>query len=512
MEDTLDRHFEVLLTAQEAYPALERQFLAANTEIAAGFRILDVTTKLRSPEACELGETWFDLIVETLNRGVRISIAITDFDPVVRLENHQYTWRCVRQLHAAAEASRHPELLSVSASMHPARVGLLPRLLLWPRLIKEINAELADAALENDAARDDFLKTAPRLRPMLRNTSDGLRARRFPPPALVPATHHQKLAVFDKQRLYIGGLDLNDRRYDTPAHQQSADQTWHDVQVIVDGPVAEEAASHLASFQAVTKGRKPHTTKLLLRTLSARRKLSLPFMSPKPVVGELAERHKVQIAETENLVYLETQFFRDRDLANELARRAQEKPGLTMILILPAAPEDVAFKDEPGSDAAYGEHLQRECIEIVQGAFGPRVFIGSPAQPRPTNDKGRAALFGAPLVYLHAKVSIFDDQYAMVASANLNGRSFAWDTEAGIGTQSTAEVAQLKSRCFSHWLGPDADPACFSDLTACEAWSAHAARNAQLEPTERKGFLLPYAIGSSSELARNLPGVPEEMV
>ena len=512
MTDRPKRHFEVLLTAEEAYPALEREFMAAQDSIIAGFRIFDASTRLRSDEARALGETWHDLIAHTLRRGVRVSIAITDFDPVVRLGNHRYTWHCVRQLHAAAEMSGRPDLLRVTAAMHAARVGLLPRLLLWPRLIKEINSGLADVDLSDAVKHKAFLDTAPRLRPMLRETDDGLAARRFPPPALVPATHHQKLAVFDRRRLYIGGLDLNDRRYDTKAHRQSAEQTWHDTQVIVDGPVAEEAAAHLESFEEVTAGQPPQKTSLLLRTLSRKRRVALPYMSPKPIVSELAAMHARQVAQAETLIYLETQFFRDRQLARQLARRARQQPGLTLILILPAAPEDVAFGDNPGSDAAYGEHLQRDCIKILQSAFGQRLFIGAPAQPRASTEEGRASLFGAPLIYLHAKVSIFDNRYALISSANLNGRSFAWDTEAGIGTETEDEVKQLKSRCFAHWLGPDADPACWSDLTACAAWSALAARNAQRAPTDRAGFLLPYSTSAADGFARNLPGVPEEMV
>ena len=64
-------------------------------------------------------------------------------------------------------------------------------------------------------------------------------------------------------------------------------------------------------------------------------------------------------------------------------------PDLTMILILPAAPEEVAFEDSPGPDVAFGEHLQVKSIEILQKAFGPRLFIGAPAQPRAVAPDGR---------------------------------------------------------------------------------------------------------------------------
>ena len=47
---------DILVTAAEAYPALERAFLSAETEIVAGFRVFDLKTGLHSPEALAIGD------------------------------------------------------------------------------------------------------------------------------------------------------------------------------------------------------------------------------------------------------------------------------------------------------------------------------------------------------------------------------------------------------------------------------------------------------------------------
>ncbi|MEL6450012.1 MAG: phospholipase D-like domain-containing protein [Pseudomonadota bacterium] len=510
MPDPSGRLFQVLLTAKEAYPALEAQFLQAEREVVAGFRVFDPHTRLRSDAARAVGDTWFDLIGHTLGRGVRITLILTDFDPVVRPEMHKYTWECVRGLLAAGEAAGRAELLSVRASMHPARVGWLPRLLLWPRLLKEMRAA-HNAAQDAAGPDEDTMKRMPRLRAMFRRSTDGY-VPKLRLPDLVPVTHHQKLAVFDRARLYIGGLDLNDRRYDTLEHARPAEETWHDVQVLVDGPVAQEAADHLAHFEDITQGAPPHRTVHLMRTISAKRRFAAPHLSPKPVVDELSQLHHDQIAQAQHLIYFETQFFRDTRLAEAAAARAQDCPNLSMILILPAAPEDAAFDDNPSSDVAYGEHMQAKSVRILRDGFGARLFVGSPAQPRATAPNGRATHFGAPIIYLHAKVSIFDDRCGVVSSANMNGRSMSWDTEAGIATQTPDEVAQLKQRCFDHWLGADAGPEFYDVSTACAAWAARAADNAHRAPAARQGYVLPYLTAPAEELARNLPGVPDEMV
>ena len=87
----------------------------------------------------------------------------------------------------------------------------------------------------------------------------------------------------------------------------------------------------------------------------------------------------------------------------------------------------------------------------------------------------------------------------------------SWDTEVGVQTEITAEVVQLKTRCFDHWLGADAGPEFFACDTACAAWTARAESNAQRRPEQRHGFILPYLADAARELAYNLPGVPEEM-
>ncbi|MEJ6403701.1 phospholipase D family protein [Yoonia sp. 2307UL14-13] len=507
-----EKHFEVLLTAEEAYPALEKLFLDARESILAGFRIFDPATKLRSDKARRIGHTWSDLITHTLDRGVKIHINLSDFDPTVRPSLHAYTGQCVQDWHKAAAGSSAAENLKVFRLWHPARVGMLPRLFLWPRLIGEINDQLGRLQQMSSAQRDAFLDHAPGFRRLIRKHDDRWVARKFPPPPLAPVSHHQKLAVFDDRLLYIGGLDVNERRYDTLDHDRPAEQTWHDTQLIMDGPIVTEAATHLREFQAITAGGTPSKTRHLLRTISQRRRFAMPFLSPKPCLTELADAHYDRIEKAEKLIYLETQFLRDTDLAKALAKRGRDHPKLTLIVVLPAAPEDIAFENEPGSDAAYGEHLQVACLKTLRDAFGPRALFCAPAQMRSATDDSRASHYRAPLIYLHAKVSIFDDHSAIVSSGNLNGRSMSWDTEAGLALDDNWQVETLRNRCFRNWLGNDVDQAPYGLTTACDAWSRIATRNAQLMPEQRPNSILPYALETAAQDARILPGVPKEMV
>ncbi|WP_113912117.1 phospholipase D-like domain-containing protein [Roseovarius dicentrarchi] len=505
---------EVLLTAEEVYPAMERAFLSAQSEISAGYRVFDLSTKLRSEEGRAIGQDWFDLITHVLKKGVKMTFVLSDFDPVLAPELHYASWKSRRAFVNARELAGPQARLTVTNATHSARVGIAPRLLLWPRLVKEINQtarRLNDAPAAERARR---LECSPALRPLLRQTGDGtLSARRWPVPPLVPGTHHQKICVIDRHTAFIGGLDLDERRYDDKRHQRVRNETWQDVQLMCRGPVADDVHHHLHEFLEIVAGRAAPTAEgRLLRTLSRKRKTDWPFLGPKPVVRSIADDHLRLIDRARGLIYLETQFLRDRPLCHRLARAARSNPHLTLIAVVPAAPETVAFDGSTGSDARYGEFLQAKCVAILRGAFGDRFTICAPVRPKALKTDGRDTLCGSPIIYVHSKVSVFDCDRAIVSSANLNGRSLNWDTEAGVMLSEKAHVTQLRDRIFRHWLGPDAGPEFFDATTAAALWAERARQNADAAPDARKGFLVPYDVRPAQEFGMRLPGIPEAMV
>lgn len=510
---------ELLLTAAEAYPVLERAFLAARTEISAGFRIFDPRTALHSPEARAIGSTWFDLLVHTLRRGVAVRLVLSDFDPIARPQLHRGAWRSARMFLAAAELAGPQARLQIIPAMHSAVTGPVPRAMFWPVVRHKLAQAVDWVSGHKDGARAALLRDLPGIRALLTNP-DGtpLRANTLPPPPLFPATHHQKLAVFDRTALYIGGLDLDDRRFDTPDHDRPGHETWHDVQVMVRGPVVADAHAHLAGFLDTVAGRAdplpqaPERDGLrFVRTLS-RAAPTLSRIGPAPVVAEIAAAHHDLTGKARRLIYLETQYFRDRRLARTLADAARANPDLGLILILPAAPDDVAFHDADGIDARLGEFLQARALRILKRGFGHRLFIGGAAQPRRTRRKGREQLMGAPLVYIHAKLSVFDDSAAIVSSANLNGRSLRWDTEAGLVITRPDEVAALRRRAMEHWLPAGVPERFLAPETAVRAWAGLALTNARRAPEDRHGFLLPYDLRAAEDFGRAFPVLPDEMV
>ncbi len=513
MNPDLDYH----LTAEEAWPAFERHVLAARRRVVAGFRVFDPMTRLRSEEGRAVGEDWFDLLVHVLAKGVRFDLILSDFDPIIAPDMHRQTWYSMRIFAAIREAAGPAAQLGVIPAMHPAEAGTLAELGFWPKVRQEIH-DVRDwlnemTPGEREAAFDDV----PGVHPWLERGEDGSvgTCGTFRTPALYPVTHHQKIAVVDGEVLYVGGLDLNPRRYDTPRHHRSAEETWHDVQVSARGPVAKTAEAHLDALIDVVSGRAdPPPEAHGLRSTLSRARPTLASMAPDIVRRSIADTTLAEVGRAERLIYFETQFFRDRELAEALAARAEEAPDLELLMILPAAPEVVAFDKRRKLDARFGEYLQADCVTRVAEAFGDRAFFASPAQIRAADERMRAegdrsTFHGAPLVYVHAKVSVFDRRAALVSSANLNSRSLHWDTEAGLFTEDAAFARHIVNRSLAHWLpeaGIDADGPVVAQVRD------QAELDVARQPDNRSGHLLPYDVSKAREFGTNLPGVPAELV
>jgi phosphatidylserine/phosphatidylglycerophosphate/cardiolipin synthase-like enzyme len=54
-------------------------------------------------------------------------------------------------------------------------------------------------------------------------------------------------------------------------------------------------------------------------------------------------------------------------------------------------------------------------------------------------------------IYIHSKLALFDDNYALIGSANFNSRSLTYDGECSIGVHSADKAAQIRQEIFRHW-------------------------------------------------------------
>lgn len=271
-------------------------------------------------------------------------------------------------------------------------------------------------------------------------------------------SHHQKLVVAQRVRsrqddvAFVGGIDLARSRNDDADHDGDPQAMafpevfgptppWHDVQVEIQGPAVNDVAltfrerwegstvldvpSPLRMLYdrtyhagAMTGGELPdalpepppagpHAVQVL-RTYPARWR-RYPFAP----LGErsIAAAYRKVLARAHRMIYIEDQYLWAPGIADLLGRSLKADPQLRLVAVVPR------WADKEGR-AAQPSLLGRErAIDICRAAGEDRFAI---------YDVENHA--GTP-VYVHAKVVVIDDVWAMVGSDNLNRRSWTHDSE-----------------------------------------------------------------------------------
>ena len=168
--------------------------------------------------------------------------------------------------------------------------------------------------------------------------------------------------------MIIGGLDVNERRYDDITHDRPAEEAWHDVDLLVRGPVVADGERHFRTMWNAEGPPPPRADRgpsrpcsrgarglalpdplpddpiaapsvagaaraQLLRTVSRRRSGLLAF-TPRGMRRDLEAGHHAVIDAAEELLYIETQFFRLRSLSRHILARAKARPSLKVVILL----------------------------------------------------------------------------------------------------------------------------------------------------------------------------------
>ena len=540
--------WKVLVTAAEAYPEMERLVMSAERELFLGLHVFQGDTALRSEEALAAGhEVWSDLLRAAMERGVSVRILLTDFDPAGIPALHVTAWRRVKELLESMREhiERMPDLFELQVVLPAGQVGIVQRRVFWPPLYLFLRRWAED--------HPDEVPFAPGWWSNLTDPSEPpFRVRPMPPKLLSSATLHQKFLVADAERGVIGGLDIDERRYDDPKHRRDAPETWHDVTLRVDGPIAGDLAAHfrecwdrnlvsgttllpdyierhgLTGARATPFDAPPREARAdeggergeggeeasirLLRTVS-RHDPSPVALGPREEITEIEEAYVEAIGEARSLIYIESQYLRAGPVREALVRAGEREKGLGLIIVLPGAPEDVAYEGRAGSIQRYGEWLQSRFVHALRKVYGDRFALSAIVHERERTEMAeRDAIFGRGMVYVHSKLMTVDDRTAIVGSANLNGRSMRWDTELCVRVRGRAFVNDLKQRLFDvHLLDAAKGLAEEADgLKVVRAWRSDAEERAVRGRTE--GGAVPFPERKMHRFSKRSLFIPENMV
>ncbi|MFN3774972.1 phospholipase D-like domain-containing protein [Sphingomonas parapaucimobilis] len=260
----------------------------------------------------------------------------------------------------------------------------------------------------------------------------------------IAASHHQKIVIIDDQLAFCGGIDMTSERWDTREHRDDDPgrkrpggqpyKPWHDAISAVEGPVTHALGElfrerwHAAGGKPMgpavpgascwPEGLEPDFTNqpvAIARTM--------PGMDDQAPVHENEALFLAQIARAERYVYIESQYFASRRVAEAIARRLDEENGPEFVIINPLTAQ--GWLEPIAMDTA-----RARLVEAL----------------RRRDRHGRLRLYhpftaGGEAIYCHAKILISDDQVFRLGSSNLNNRSMRLDTECDLAIAVEAESA-----------------------------------------------------------------------
>ena len=151
-----------------------------------------------------------------------------------------------------------------------------------------------------------------------------------------------------------------------------------------------------------------HTVQLL-RTYPRKRP---PYPFAPNGERSIAHGYAKALRKAREFVYVEDQFLWSPVVAEVLAEALRRQPRLRMVAVVPCRPDKDNIVQVRASDIAH-----RKALSMLHAAGGDRIDVYELASPT-----------GVP-IYVHSKVCVVDDSWAAVGSANLNRRSWTYDSE-----------------------------------------------------------------------------------
>lgn len=306
-------------------------------------------------------------------------------------------------------------------------------------------------------------------------------------------SHHQKFIVIrrperpDTDIAFLGGIDPCPSRRDDPAHdgdpqvQASIAEvygkrpSWHDAHLEVRGPAVADVEhcfrerwndstslrrALLSRLYEKLLARKPNTVELpaqlpaptrsgphtvqLLRTYP---KKTPPYPFAPRGERSVARGYAKAIHNARGFLYVEDQFLWSPMVAEVFAKALRREPRLRMVAVLPSRPDKDNAVQVAASDVAH-----RKALDLLHAAGGDRIHAYELENS-----------YGLP-TYVHSKTCIVDDVWATVGSANLNRRSWTYDSELtaavihepdAAGDSTPGFAKDLRLRLWREHLGRD---------------------------------------------------------
>jgi phosphatidylserine/phosphatidylglycerophosphate/cardiolipin synthase-like enzyme len=316
-----------------------------------------------------------------------------------------------------------------------ARSALEIRCLLWDRTIFYGGNRLSSDALD----------TLGRHHP---------RFRHHYAPAPLACSHHAKLVVIDDSLAFIGGIDLAGDRWDRIDHPPShpgrvtpaGDEYGpiHDLQMLVDGPVAADLADYAARrwidatgepVPAVGAGCAAWPEELAPDFIDI--PVGIARTVPEAAIREVEALNHDALAAARHCIYLEAQYLTAAAIGDSLAHQLEQPDGPEIVIVVTRTSHGVL------EQFAMGNNRDRLLRRLAAADRWGRLQVYYP-----TVEDGERRVE----VKIHAKLMVIDDRLLRVGSSNLNNRSMAVDSECDLAFEATDAAQRERIRMLRNRL------------------------------------------------------------
>ncbi len=280
----------------------------------------------------------------------------------------------------------------------------------------------------------------------------------------VGCSHHQKIVVIDDHMAVCGGIDLASGRWDTPKHEDDDPRRlwpngkphppWHDVTMLMDGPIAGALGELARDRWQVAGGKALPAAKSIEVAWPADvavqfHNVDLAIARTRAPYGAVEEVREIEslfldmIAAAQDFIYIENQYLTSAKIAAAISTRMKETSPPDIVVIMPRTAD--GWLEQKAMDAARVQ-LARAIGKVDKGNRF-RVYV--------------PVTKGGTDIYVHAKLMIVDDRILRIGSANLNNRSLGLDSECDIvldcalpaNVAARPEITVLRLRLLGEHLG-----------------------------------------------------------
>ncbi|HET6265389.1 MAG TPA: VTT domain-containing protein [Usitatibacter sp.] len=257
-------------------------------------------------------------------------------------------------------------------------------------------------------------------------------------------SHHQKIVIVDDLIAFAGGLDLTNKRWDSPKHaprdprrtfQDEPYPPFHDAMIAVDGEAARELAKTVRGRWEMATGKQlkplqlqgnrwPAEQRVDIEDVEVAISCTVPEVNGHKGKANVERLYLDMIAAARDYIYIENQYFTSEKVGAALEKRLGDPNGPEIVLV-------TRLLSHGWLEEMTMHVLRTRLVRNLRAAdkfgkfhaFYPHV----------------EGLCDGTCLDLHSKVMVVDDEWLRVGSSNISNRSMGVDTECDVTVEARGD-------------------------------------------------------------------------